>query len=126
MMRPAIGIIGATVMPHSIFLGSTLATQDRITKSKLSRIESRQTADSEATAALSVWRMPTFLQAVRRVRSGFASTFRIVPIEEYASEPKTHADHENNSYTFVRAHIYHGMVDIAVSLLGIAVVINAL
>jgi metal iron transporter len=31
----SIGILGATVMPHALFLGSSLATQDRISKSPL-------------------------------------------------------------------------------------------
>ena len=26
---PAVGILGATIMPHSLYLGSALATQDR-------------------------------------------------------------------------------------------------
>ncbi|EEB88195.1 hypothetical protein MPER_14104, partial [Moniliophthora perniciosa FA553] len=30
-MALSVGILGATVMPHSLFLGSALATQDRIT-----------------------------------------------------------------------------------------------
>lgn len=113
-------------MPHSIFLGSALATQDRITKhDKLTRIE---TADSGTTLAARRFTIsslyPTAL--LRRFKKGFAETFRVVPIEQFDSDPKTHADRENNSYTHVRSHIYHGMIDMTISLLGIAVVINAL
>ncbi|KIY53634.1 putative transporter of the NRAMP family [Fistulina hepatica ATCC 64428] len=62
----SVGILGATVMPHSLFLGSALATQDRL------------------------------------------------------------AMKSNNSLSFIRAHMYHGMVDVAGSLLGFAVLINSL
>jgi hypothetical protein len=41
-------------------------------------------------------------------------------------EPKSHAEHDNNPYAFVRAHIYHGTIDMILSLLGLAVVINSL
>ena len=41
----AIGIIGATVMPHSLFLGSALATQDRVASSP------RQSASRDADAS---------------------------------------------------------------------------
>ncbi|KAG6839685.1 hypothetical protein H0H87_000235 [Tephrocybe sp. NHM501043] len=36
-----------------------------------------------------------------------------------------HADWENRPYDFVKAHIHHGVVDIVVSLLGFAVLINS-
>ena len=128
MCLAAIGIIGATVMPHSIFLGSALATQDRISKSdKLARVD---TVDSSTTAATSVFNfrslIPRPVDMARNFKKGFVNMFRIVPIEQFESDPKTHADRENNSYAFVRSHVYHGMIDMAISLLGIAVVINAL
>lgn len=122
----AVGIVGATVMPHSIFLGSALATQDRTGYTdKLTRID---TTDSDATMAPSTFRFafPRPSDLVHRLKSGIRKTFRIIPIEEFPTDPKTHAERENRDYGFVRAHIYHGMIDIAVSLLGIAVVINAL
>ena len=113
-------------MPHSIFLGSALATQDRITKpDKLTRME---TVDSGTTIGPRRFRISDLHPVAlwRRLKRGFADTFRIVPIEQFASDPKTHAEHENNPYGFVRAHIYHGMIDMTISLLGIAVVINAM
>ena len=42
------------------------------------------------------------------------------------SDEDGHAGWENNSHSFVRAHLYHGIVDIVLSLLGFAVVINSL
>ena len=134
-VRLAIGIIGATVMPHSIFLGSALATQDRISTApeKLARMETTWSVDSDATAAVTVEVLPWYKKVFRRlqkealqIKAIALAAFRIEPIERYAGEPKSHAEHRNHSYSFVRAHIYHGMADMAISLLGIAVVINSL
>lgn len=110
-------------MPHSIFLGSALSTQNRVADEtdKLSRIT---TTDTEATLTPSRALRPSKL--LGKFKAGVADAFRIAPIEEFASDPKNHAEHENNTYAFVRAHIYHGMIDITLSLLGIAVVINSL
>ncbi|EKM61769.1 uncharacterized protein PHACADRAFT_157006 [Phanerochaete carnosa HHB-10118-sp] len=124
----SIGIIGATVMPHSIFLGSALSTQDRISKhDKLPRIE---TGDTGTTLVLHTLKaklsLPPPHEMFRQLKKTFRETFRLVPIGELSSDPKSHAGRDNNTYTFVRAHIYHGMIDITLSLLGLAVVINAL
>lgn len=62
---------------------------------------------------------------IQQFRERVVSVFKVESTNDTFS-PKTHAEHENNGYAFVRAHIYHGMIDIAVSLLGIAVVINSL
>ncbi|KAI0692204.1 natural resistance-associated macrophage protein [Cytidiella melzeri] len=119
----SIGIIGATVMPHSIFLGSALATQDRVADSpdQLAQIGSTLTVDSGATA---VARM-TVPSRILDLKNLFTSIFRVESLQGKA-EPRSHAEHENNSYVFVQAHIYHGMADVAISLFGLAVVINSL
>ena len=128
-------------MPHSIFLGSHLATQDRISRGpdKLTRIDSTFSIDSDLTASplslsLSHHSSPPWyirvLSAFRRkgreIKETLREVLKIEPASKYADEPKNHQEHENHSYAFVRAHMVHGMVDIAVSLLGIAVVINSL
>lgn len=124
----AIGIIGATVMPHSIFLGSALSTQDRVSKpDKLPRIE---TVDTGTTLTPRTRKakltLPSPYELLRQLKKNFRETFRLVPIEELSSNLKSHAERDNNTHAFVRAHIYHGMIDITLSLLGLAVVINAL
>lgn len=118
-------------MPHSIFLGSALSTQNRLPEKpdKLSRVESSLTMESETTCAphtLPKLTIPRPADLITHLKQGLINVFRIVPLDDFASEPKTHADRDNHDYTFVRAHIYHGMIDITVSLLGLAVVINAL
>ncbi|KAI0345071.1 natural resistance-associated macrophage protein [Trametopsis cervina] len=119
----SIGIIGATVMPHSIFLGSALATQDRISSptEKLARVESTFTVESDGGISVQA---PT--SRLKALRERIGSIFRVERIQDTPTEAKSHAEHENNSYAFVRAHIYHGMLDIALSLFGLAVVINSL
>ena len=122
-------------MPHSIFLGSALATQDRISTApeKLARVDTMWSVDSDSATSVTVEVVPWYQKLFRKVKKEALqikemalTAFRIEPIERYAGEPKSHAEHRNHSYSFVRAHLYHGMIDIAVSLLGIAVVINSL
>ncbi|KAI0800526.1 natural resistance-associated macrophage protein [Fomes fomentarius] len=127
----SIGIIGATVMPHSLFLGSALATQDRLSHKtkpvKLSTIDSTLSSDSDNVS----------LTPVASDRLGPSSLMehaglwvrrhlRVVPVSDLPSEPKSHAERENRPYEVVRAHLYHGIVDMVISLLGLAVVINSM
>ena len=102
----AVGIIGATVMPHGLFVGCALATQDRASVKPvvLPNIPNRRS---------------------KGLLERFVNLFRPVQIDaqdEFAS----HADRPNNSLSFVKAHLRHSVVDIVVNLLGIAVVINSL
>ncbi|KAI0783150.1 natural resistance-associated macrophage protein [Abortiporus biennis] len=126
----SIGIIGATVMPHSLFLGSALATQDRVKAKpdKMSRpLLASPTLSMESDASEVTQPPRSRVQIVREeIRKTFSSVFKIETAEKYAHEPKSHAERENNPLNFVRAHIYHGMVDIIISLLGFAVIINSL
>ena len=118
-------------MPHSLFLGSALATQDRMAiRPETAKDDdasvtqaSVMSADSDNTVSDSTSHHGGFLKSMARAAS---RTFRVVRIGNLPNEPKSHAEHDNNPYYFVRAHIYHGIVDMVVSLLGIAVVINAL
>ena len=114
----AIGIIGATVMPHGIFLGSHLATQDRIgflhTDSTLS--------DETVVPERQTWKEKIFGPMLKNCREAF----RIIPGSHYDHVAKTHAEHINPPWQFVHAHIYHGTIDLVVNLLGIAVVVNSM
>ncbi|KAI0707850.1 Nramp-domain-containing protein [Earliella scabrosa] len=121
----SIGIIGATVMPHSLFLGSALATQDRLSPSSsstksamLSTMDS--TFSSESAVANSRPSFPT------RAGAWFHQHFRVLPVSELPNEAKNHAERENRPYDVVHAHLYHGIVDMVISLLGLAVVINSM
>ncbi|KAJ3525085.1 hypothetical protein NM688_g8459 [Phlebia brevispora] len=117
----SIGIIGATVMPHGIFLGSHLATQDRLGM-EFTRDANPDFEDVAEDVADQKWQHRYFGHIIYNCRTAF----RIIPVSHYKDVPKTHADHVNPPYSFVRAHLYHGMIDIGVNLLGIAVAVNAL
>ncbi|TFK90084.1 Nramp-domain-containing protein [Polyporus arcularius HHB13444] len=131
----SIGIIGATVMPHSLFLGSALATQDRLSPAPspppkpptLRTVDSTLSTDSDVTISSTPSankRGPYSL--LEYVTASVRRHFRVLPSTVLPDEPKSHAEHENKPLAFVRAHLYHGIVDMVVSLLGLAVVINAL
>lgn len=103
------GILGATVMPHSLFLGSALATQDR--------------ALVKTVSLPSVTSIPATRS--RGLVEKFSDLFR--PVHTDSSEDfESHADRPNNSLSFIKAHLHHAMVDIIVNLLGLAVIINSL
>ncbi|KAI0768573.1 natural resistance-associated macrophage protein [Trametes elegans] len=107
----AVGILGATVMPHALFLGSYLSTQDRVTPAP--------TLPVPASAR------PTDFKS--RVRDWWSSLFTISRSERVSAskEYRDKYDHQNNQIDFIRAHLGHGLVDVILSLLGVAVPINA-
>ncbi|KAL5535896.1 SMF1_2 [Sanghuangporus sanghuang] len=128
----SIGIVGATVMPHGLFLGSSLATQNRVlefsdeeTASESEKAESLPAPASSASDRK--FRFSSLKLNKHWLRSALQS-WRIEGSEE-ADLPDDNAGHSgwmNNSLAFVRAHLTHGIVDIVLSLLGFAVVINSL
>lgn len=109
----AIGILGATVMPHALFLGSTLATQDRVSEAPQEILT--PLSSSQATIK-------------SRIRGITSRLFRIDRVEREASNKDYHSRHgerENNSLTFIRQHLTHGIIDIVSSLIALAVPINS-
>lgn len=126
----AVGILGATVMPHSLFLGSALATQDRISFRAKSNIEELTTlggkASDESLAAKPVDKVSFFRQFYYDLRESVLGAFRKPPASFYATTATRHSERQNNSFEFIKAHLYHGTVDVIGSLLGFAVVINSM
>lgn len=116
----AIGIIGATVMPHSLFLGSALATQDRLSPKR----PKDDNISVSSLGSLPEERRPTGV--LNHIKSSLKEAFRIKALDDHKNRPQRHEDRENNSYSFVKSHVYHGVVDIVLSLLGVAVVINSM
>ncbi|KAF5385122.1 hypothetical protein D9615_000896 [Tricholomella constricta] len=129
----SVGILGATVMPHSLFLGSALATQDRISftpqkaKSILEKdTESKNSSDSNSNLSVLEKKMRNAPQRIAHALiESICAPFRVPPASEYATRATRHVDHTNKPYEFVKAHIYHGIVDIVTCLLGFAVLINS-
>ena len=120
-------------MPHSLFLGSALATQDRIS------FRSPQLEDA-GTHNNTVSKKDTddSLQNQRPSSSGHLrrlyGKFKKFILDAFLKRPASSAnanlscngERRNNSFEFVRAHIYYGMVDMVGSLFGFAVMINSL
>ncbi|EKM84357.1 hypothetical protein AGABI1DRAFT_67739 [Agaricus bisporus var. burnettii JB137-S8] len=126
----SIGIIGATVMPHSLFIGSALATQDRrrteCAPEKDDKLDLTPT-DSRKSSDISTLASPSPLHSFRsRVEESIRAFFRKPPPSIFATSATRHSQHENNAFSFVRAHIYHGIVDVVVCLLSFAILINSL
>lgn len=119
-------------MPHSLFLGSALATQDRMdwhdTVGKgLGKIAlPTSPASSTTSLADAVTRESRIRRLARTIWENAAKQFRAPPPSEYTTRATRHCDWENKPLGFVRAHIYHGIADVVLSLLGFAVLINSL
>lgn len=107
----SVGILGATIMPHSLYLGSALATQDRVSVKPV------------------VLPTPSRIRDTGHRHNGLVGNFSALLRPTHADnsdEFASHADRPNNSLPFIKAHLYHGIIDLVVNLLGIAVVINSL
>ena len=115
----AIGIVGATVMPHGLFVGSALATQDR-----LSPTPPNHSLPNSSLSSLSEQRRPAGV--LNHIKSSLNGALQIKAIDGHRTRPQKHEDRENNSYEFVKSHLYNGVTDVVLSLLGIAVVINSM
>ncbi|KAJ3853998.1 natural resistance-associated macrophage protein-domain-containing protein [Lentinula lateritia] len=123
----SVGILGATVMPHSLFLGSALATQDRDSSPKSQYpSHSIDLSISSTSTVFSARDSPE--TSARKETPEVAQVFRTHPETTYGAKYniKRHEDWENNSFDFVKRHLYHGIVDMTGSLLGFAVVINSM
>ena len=116
-------------MPHSLFLGSALATQDRIDyhKQKGDDDSSLKSTDSLDQTHTEPRRQTSIITRIARsCKEGVLAAFRKPEANLYARAATRHSEHNNNPFAFVRAHIYHGTFDIVSSLLGFAVMINSL
>lgn len=119
-------------MPHSLFLGSTLATQDRISFRATERVSSLTPVNSKEAEAegLHPVKRVEEVSFIRRLyedcKGSVLGAFRKPPGRVYTTTATRHSEHQNNPFEFVRAHIYHGTFDVVGSLLGFAVMINSL
>lgn len=120
----SVGILGATVMPHSLFLGSALATQDRVSPPK----PSMSTDSLEDMGMAPAYTSPTstIRNILRKTAQWIVASFRTPPPSASSAQATTHAEHDNRPLSFIKAHLYHGTADIIGSLLGFAVLINSL
>ncbi|KAK0473269.1 smf Mn2+ and Fe2+ transporter [Armillaria novae-zelandiae] len=105
----SVGILGATVMPHALFLGSFMATQDR---------HSPPPRPDQATEPdLPLYNLSS------RVRKGIKELFAMSATD--TDIRVVEAKRENHSPAFIQQHLKHEMVDVISSLLLLAVPINS-
>lgn len=129
-------------MPHALFLGSSLAKQDRVSINALAH-QPHVGGHNKSDSSNSMLSIPTYTSSYRspssfRSPSTWLSTtwkwlkinFTLGRVEE---DDLTRPDDDvglagwsNNSLGFIRAHLNHGIADVACSLLGFAVAINSL
>ncbi|KAF9014158.1 natural resistance-associated macrophage protein-domain-containing protein [Cyathus striatus] len=127
----SVGILGATVMPHSLFLGSALATQDRVSYRPLKEEEEKEKlvlspTDSKSTDTSEKPPSSAVRRHMESAKESVMNAFRVPPKAMFSTAATQHCEHQNNTLSFVKAHIYHGIVDVVGSLLGFAVIINSL
>jgi len=124
----AVGMIGATVMPHTLFLGSALATQDRVAHRHAE--EKARQIEAYASTTVPQGRLRClgvlFGRVINYFKASFQNAVRVPDPSMYATKAKRHSELENNSLSFVQAHVYHGIANMVISLVGFAVVINSL
>ena len=113
--RTAVGILGATVMPHALFLGSSLATQDRVSDAPPDELSPSLPPLNRAPL---MTRLRHFVRPLFRVQRADRASSAI----DYRSK---HGERTNNPYSFIRAHLSHGITDVVASLLALAVPINS-
>lgn len=103
-------------MPHALFLGSFMATQDRIGSSQLTLPNPVLAPDA-----------PPIPDIKARTRKWLSSQFEVTRAERIAvsRDYRMKYGRENSDLSFIQAHLKHGVVDIVTSLLGVAVPINA-
>lgn len=136
----AVGIIGATVMPHALFLGAKLGTIRRIEDDhdeKVEDVEELKALDGESRAEISemtvlsggVLRSPRVPMSPRGRST--TSTHRHAPslhmphptpMPEY---PLKELPKSERSAKFIRIHLHHAQIDIAYSLFCFALVTNS-
>ncbi|KAK7044485.1 manganese transporter pdt1 [Favolaschia claudopus] len=101
----SVGIIGATVMPHSLFLGSALATQDRL---RAQQVVSPASLKSREVAA----KPGSNFAKLQSLVNHCTSIFRPPPPSSTCTTVTRHEDRENNPLAFIRAHLNHGIFDV--------------
>ncbi|KAF9471062.1 natural resistance-associated macrophage protein [Pholiota conissans] len=112
----AVGILGATVMPHALFLGSSLATQDRVSDAPPE--ENLPSPQGNLNGVSFTTKLRQFIRPLFRITRANRAESTI----DYRSK---YGERSNNSYSFIRAHLSHGVTDVVTSLLALAVPINS-
>lgn len=141
----SVGILGATVMPHAIILGSHFASIDRLPPTDPvtdTDEDDKPLDDNPASPSHSRWTLfshaisrlfapknrqsrDTETRANRGLRAQCARMFAKLRLDPEAQEAIEHAKLPPRSLRRIRLHIKHASVDIALSLMAFAITINS-
>ncbi|TIA90007.1 hypothetical protein E3P81_02688 [Wallemia ichthyophaga] len=116
----SIGIIGATVMPHSLLLGSNIATAERLHPKRSPASSIRESSDEDRFSLSSIEDTQTPLEYVSKAMKqdpDYEPSPRIGDADVYDGGP--------GRLPSILKHLTHGSWDIALSLITIAVPVNA-
>lgn len=120
----SVGIVGATVMPHALFLGSKLATIERMGDHehdyKGRTASSAKPVSSSDHLGIELAALPEM-----RHRSPTAPSLHMPQPVPMPSFPLSPASKESRSAKFIRTHLHHAQLDIATSLFCFALVVNS-
>jgi metal iron transporter len=94
-------------MPHALFLGSFLSTQDRVSHFSPEFLPSNP---------------PQQKSLKDKVKQFFRTARQRDPSQDH---PVSYLSRENNSLVFIQKHLNHAIVDVVLSLLTLAVPINS-
>lgn len=115
----SVGIIGATVMPHALFLGSKLGTIQRIDT------ETDDSAVEKSVGSPDGVEMTPIATPRRRTRTGLSLQMpQPIPMPTLPFPDETE-DSVVRSEGFIRTHLHHASVDIASSLFCFALIVNS-
>lgn len=110
----SVGIIGATVMPHALFLGSKLATIERTDVDQDEKVRDAESAGMELKPP-----------SPRRQRTATHGPSLHMPQPTPLPTFPMVARSGFRSMQSIKVHLHHAQVDIAISLLSFALVVNS-
>jgi len=119
----SIGIVGATVMPHALYLGSSLATQNRVGNNfsvSFPAISPDEEVDPDADGRPEADPAHPDRPLKRRFALWLGSLISAERIKDGLEE-----DTMIDRFRFIKSHLTNATVDIVLSLLGCAGVINS-
>ena len=106
-------------MPHGLYLGSRLATQDRVSSGS----SDSSTLPTPSSAHVSMNKFAALKKSVKLLFS--AKRVRRRGEEDQPDTWTPYGERKNNTIEFIQAHYKHGLWDLIVNLLGLAVLINS-
>ena len=116
----SVGIVGATVMPHALFLGSKLATIERTNENE----DDIPPDDSSSLELSTTARSETLLRARSPPNGPLLHMPQPVVCPSIPFTPSA-SPAKPRSFDYIRTHLHHAQLDIAISLIMFALVVNS-